>query len=1682
MKRIIFYTFLIALFALPAKLSAQLYGNEWIDYNATYYKFKVGKEGIYRINKTTLDAAGVPTTTLGTQFKVFCEGVEVPLLVSTNATFTNNDYIEFFGQQASGNPDTALFAHKSWQSNITRSLFSDTGVYFLTVTTTGNNLRYQNVVNTISNPPPAQSFCYATSRQDYFNEFFNGEHYAGQYQIYYSEFNNGEGFAEGSRFTNQPFSVNIATPNALSTGTASIKTAVLRNTYNTTNENLKIYINNQLIADSTISYDVTKHFDVGISSSLLSSSNTMQFTCTMTGSSNFDYYGSSYISVKYPRDFNVSGLDYFKFQLDPSSSFQYLEFQNFNQNNTAPLLYDLTNNKYYRGDIAVANLTRFYIEPSFTERQLVLVAANSNQRFNTQPVYAAQFKNYALSANQGDYVIITQKNYQAVTNGRNYVQDYANYRASAIGGNRNAVVINVDDLYDQFAYGIDIHPASVRQFMRYAYNNWTVKPLDLFLIGKGVYYSKYRTYLTNSAAYGYAGNVPAYGYPGSDADYVNFLPNKLEAVNVGRLSAWTAAEVGAYLDKVKTYESAMATPALPTYETELWKKKVVHAAGGETKMDSEGFLNTLNSSSSIITDTSFGGVVYSVAKRSTNPIDPSRDEQLDSLVKNGVSLITYHGHASQSAFQISSLNFPDQFQNTPRFPHVLGLGCDVAYIFSLATMKTLGEQYLASATGGSVSIIAADNLQYAPFHQLYLPQFYKSLSQVNYRKGIGEHAKYSYNVIRSNDLANVSNFYHLESMILQGDPALQFYNPEKPDYHVAADGLSAIPANVSTDLDSFTFKIVAYNLAKAIRDTVSLKVEHINPGNQTTIINTLKIVNLFNSDTVLIKVPINATTDLGLNKYKVTIDDDNRYDEMSEMNNTATLDLFIYSDNLVPVYPQEFSIINQQNITLKASTINPFRGMARYRMEIDTTELFNSNLLQQTTVNSKGGVIKWTPSVNYRDSTVYYWRAAFDSTVNGQINWSGSSFIYLANGSEGWNQSHYYQYLKDKFETLKYSADRKFTYPTGNTVLEVYNAVYSNSGGSPWDNSRYCNITVNDTKIQTIGCPPWNGTVQVVVMDSASTALWKNSGGASGSYAACPSVSANNNVYTFEFPVNTLAGRNNAKHFLDSIPDHEYVLVKNVINYDAYDTSLANEWKADENINGIGQSLYHTLFNMGFTTLDSFNYAKPFIFFTRKNDNTYPITQIVAKHFDDSLIRIFNLPATISEGNLISTIIGPSKEWKTLKWNYSALDNKIQNDHPSVIVTGIDTNNLQTILYNGVAKDTSLNFISAVQYPHLQLQWHSLDSENRTSPQLDYWRVLYSPVPEAALNPAAYFTFTDSIQTGQMLDFSVAVENLTSLPMDSMLVLYKLIDASNITHTLKTVRYKPLPGNDTLIASLNIDASAFAGNNVFFVEANPDNDQPEQYHPNNLGYLPVKITADRKNPLIDVTFDGVHILDKDIISAKPYIKVTLKDENQYLKLDDTSLLAVSIRYPSDNDARSIAFDGNVCKFIPAHGTKNEAYIEYRPDFIEDGVYELIVNGKDKSGNTAGNTAYKISFTVENKSTITNILNYPNPFSTSTAFVFTLTGSQVPTQFKIQILTVTGKVVREITRQELGNIHVGRNITDYKWDGKDQYGQMLGNGVYFYRVVTALNGDAIEHRESGADKFYKNGYGKMYIMR
>ena len=318
---------------------------------------------------------------------------------------------------------------------------------------------------------------------------------------------------------------------------------------------------------------------------------------------------------------------------------------------------------------------------------------------------------------------------------------------------------------------------------------------------------------------------------------------------------------------------------------------------------------------------------------------------------------------------------------------------------------------------------------------------------------------------------------------------------------------------------------------------------------------------------------------------------------------------------------------------------------------------------------------------------------------------------------------------------------------------------------------------------------------------------------------------------------------------------------------------------------------------------------------------------------------------------------------------------------------------------------------------------------------------------------------------------------------DSILVKYTITNSANQQENILK-RIAPLIVNDTLIAQLEFNTKDLADRNTISIEANPNEDQKEQFHFNNLGFFDFYVNKDRRNPILDVTFDGFHIMDGDVVSSKPVIMISLNDENNYLPLNDTSLVKVFLQAPGASPGPPISFDGETLTFIPAiSNSNNKARVEFKPQLLQDGTYTLIVQAEDVSGNQSGALDYKVTFKVTNKSSISNVLNYPNPFSTSTRFVFTITGDEIPQNMKIQIMTISGKIVREITQAELGPLHVGNNITEFSWDGTDDFGDKLANGVYLYKVIAQkANGESYDSFNTKADQFFKNGFGKMVILR
>jgi hypothetical protein len=94
--------------------------------------------------------------------------------------------------------------------------------------------------------------------------------------------------------------------------------------------------------------------------------------------------------------------------------------------------------------------------------------------------------------------------------------------------------------------------------------------------------------------------------------------------------------------------------------------------------------------------------------------------------------------------------------------------------------------------------------------------------------------------------------------------------------------------------------------------------------------------------------------------------------------------------------------------------------------------------------------------------------------------------------------------------------------------------------------------------------------------------------------------------------------------------------------------------------------------------------------------------------------------------------------------------------------------------------------------------------------------------------------------------------------------------------------------------------------------------------------------------------------------------------------------------------------------------------------------------------------------------IDRILNYPNPFTTNTRFFFEHNLTCQTLQVDIKIFTVSGKLIKNLSQYVDCQ---GYRLDGISWDGRDDYGDPIGKGVYIYKLkVSTAEGRSAEKLE------------------
>ena len=1416
---------------------AQTYNNEWINYNQTYYKFKIGSNGLYRIAQPVLASAGLSNTP-AEQFQLWRNGKEVPLYTSIpTGIFTASDYIEFYGLMNDGIPDKQLYKYDSLQMCDSYSLVTDTAAYFLTVNSVGTSQRLVNTLNDVANNvlPAETSFMYSLqkafkSRQNPGYSVDFGE------QLYSSSYESSEGWTSNDIFPGGLADVNTMYTDFSAAATATLDANMAGNT--TLIRSIQLRLNGIVVADSVANGFTIKRFHI----------ENIPVGTFGSGIANIEFLNSgtypdkvvvSDFTLTYPHLYNFEGKSQFSFKLAAGPA-RYLVINNFIFGASAPVLLDLTGNLRYTGDVS-GSTVRFVIPEMVDNSSFILLNHEAASIKSIQSLTQRNFIDYSLPANQGNYVIVSHPNLFNDGAGNNNVEKYRLYRSSAAGGSYNAIVVDVNQLTDQFAFGIKHHPAAVRNFGYFALANFTTAPKYFYLIGKGLTYPDFKSHESDPNIDKLA-LVPTFGTPASDNLLLAKRTESYSQINIGRLSAISGSEVGDYLDKVKQFELIQSTGP-QTNANKGWMKNTAQITGA---IDDESLATLINyfmdGYKQTMSDTSYGANVYSFNKNSGSYTAIGSKKSIDDLFSEGLSFLTYFGHSSPNTLEFN-LDNPQNYNNTGKYPLIMVNGCNSGNLFLFDTLRavnkgTLSEKYIFAAGKGSIGFIADTHYGLPQQLNFFTDQFDRNLANQMYGQSIGSIMRTTMQYLNTNFTNDYPTRIHSEEITYHGDPAIKLYPFTKPDYTIEDSLVTTSPALISVADAKVTITANILNIGKAINDSLDILIQHQFPDNSIEVLETRRIKATLYQDTIQVPLYINPLHDIGLNKIIITIDPGNKISELSETNNTITKNFTVIEDEIRPVFPYDYSIVNNApGLEIYGSTADPFSAKKQYVLEMDTTRLFNSAFKITRTVTDSGGVIKFIPGVNLKDSAVYYWRLA-TGPVTASSHWRGSSFTYI-NGAvdDGYGQAHYYQYTDDGYESMNIDSARKFNFETKVRKLLIRTGLY------PYYNWDQINVNVDNDQLDLYGCN--YNALQFIVYNPLTLTPWRNTNvtpgaGRFGSANVCSNQGDPTRIF-FEFPYGNATYRANAMKFIDSIPNGYIVSVSNIGHIN--NTSFISSWKADTATLGSGKSLWHKFHQLGLHQIDKFTTNLPFLFLFKKGDTiNFPVRQDVGAAVNVAIVDTFLLTGKAVTGDVVSPWFGPVNTWKDLKWDTSATGtNQVSFD-----IVGKDVAGNQMYLGSVKnAKDTSLSYINAAVYPNIQLKMNNTDMLNASPSQLRYWMLTSDNYPEGAVSPNLYFQCADTLTTTDTLQFKVAFKNISREPFDSIRLRLTVtgIDGQPIVldNLQNGARIKPLLADNTAIISYSIPLTALAGSNQLKLEVNPDNDQHEQFHFNNILYKNVYV-------------------------------------------------------------------------------------------------------------------------------------------------------------------------------------------------------------------------------------------------
>jgi hypothetical protein len=1638
MKGIVFAALFLG---LHIAASAQT-GNEWINFSSPYYKIPVGKDGVYRLTRAQLVAAGLPSFVDPKTIKLYHRGIEQAIYIEGEGDnqLNTNDFLEFYGRKNDGTLDQQLFSSPTAQPHKLYNLYSDTTAFFLTY---GGIPGKRSATTAQSTSNPDETFHWDEKLIVYHNQYAAGIDY-GELQL--STFESGEGWTSAQILQGQTadFVVNGITNTAPASGLPKLE--VLFTGRGPLTHTIEVSAGARLISTTSVIGFNSIRYEGELEWADISPSGQFILRVKVLGANGLPARASvGYVKLTYPQvlTFNGDTEKYFELPENPLGVSS-LKLQS---PPGGAVVYDVTDpNNVLRIPATTTSTLNLVVGQTSSKRKLFATSS-----FVTPTLKRVSFRSIDPSAQ--DYVIITHSSLRKPVAGyTDPVKALGEYRALPQGGSFDTLIVNVDQLYNQFSFG-ETTPLAIFNFLKYLKTGKL--PGYLFLIGKGldVNYGYYR----DPASFPqFKDLVPTAGFPASDMKFSAGLGGfaHAPAVATGRISAAGPADVAAYLNKIKEFESQPFD--------NLRRKNLLHLSGGLYNTEPQEFRSYLEGFAVTAESYRLGGNVKAIAKQSTDiEVINVADE-----VNKGLNLITLFGHSSPSSgdFDIGLVTDPLMgYNNKGKYPALLLNGCLAGSYFLNASI--FGENWTNSPDRGAIGVIAHSSFGFASYLRIYSDYFYKIAyaDSTFINKGMGDVQVEIAQRLLSAYSNSVAAQSQVQQMVLLGDPALSLFGAPKPDYAIIPNSVlisTTDGSKVSAFSDSLALQFTVNNYGQAKDKLIRITVTRTLNDNSSVAYDTL-VKGILYSDTLTVLLPGRIDQGFGNNNFSIKIDSDDAVDELNEENNSFGQVFFIPLSGTKNLYPDEYAIVTSQTPTLSFQHTDQLSDEREFLVQVDTVKTFTSSFLQEFQVKAKV-LASQKISLLSNDSLVYYWRTKLkEPQANENVNWEVSSFTYINNGPSGWTQIQYGQFEDNFTDGLeKNSNSRKIEFKE--TVTSVDVVAY----GSGLD--ELSSVKINGAEFNLYNeannfhCR--ENTINLIAFNKTTTQPY------AGLYFTW--IELRDIFGTAEL----LCGRE--PYVINSFKANEVAqglsgdLIQYITNIPAGDSILLFTI-GDAGIATWPANVKTKMSELGVSAdqLDQIEAGEPVIIFARKGASPGAARFYRSEKLplnDQSVSIQHTITGRESEGTMISSLIGPALAWHDFLTNYSA-DNS--DDIVKITISGVDFSGKSTLLFENVLDDVSLSSVNPTAFPYLKISYNTKDETFVTAAELNRWMVTFEPVAEGLL-------LFDGVQQQQIVaEGQSRTENYNFINIsernftDSLTVDYQITVAGTTHSVANTTRViAPTPG-DTTKFSISFPTKGQVGVNDLYVNVNP-RIQAENDFDNNFMTLSrhLKVLADSISPLLEVTFDGRFIAQNEFVSPRPDIKVLVFDNNPFLLSTDTTGVKLFIQYPCEDDAcvfNPLYFSNTEITWSPETG-ESEFEVHYKPELAVDGVYTLRVLASDVTGNTSGTEPFEISFRVAHENSVLLSSPYPNPFNDRATFEIEVTGETLPIETRLVLYNTRGEIVRVFENDSFGALHFGKNI--FIWEGIDGEGLPVPNGMYIFKIF-------VKSEEAVTEKI-----GKLVVVR